>query len=519
MQIDNSQVTKEFVTLKYLNGFCVPEGGEENKVLAATLSAELVNLGFMPDEKLLKAFSTLPADKAEKFYKNFVAACQLAKGAHVEHTPMYPNFPTQVMEASDVELFVNAVLHYWSRGQWLPSYDKIPRVKEFEKYSPINVTAVTEEDFLGIFTILLSSKDSISEFDKRIIAGFLDGDFPLKFPEEIPHKETLAFVASELLKRGINIKYIVKTTTDILRIATALSGGDISLGENTKFKSLPRHYRKTLCKALELVANMEDFKRHRNKWIRLFHMLHVGEYSPNLYEMAKVIRSNANIPTFYTKVEALINAGNVRHVVDLLDKSKRSSELVRRFRHLYHLGVSNYGPEYGKELVRVVAKNLPNVPTRVIAQFIGALQVAHIPMNARTFFPKGATQKVYVLEKEVKPIPAEIKEALLESIRYTLCDRWQKLPTLGHVYIDDALKKCPLPTQMRSASSGYRVLARGTRIPIGTEQDTIRMFVYWKGVDIDLSATFLNSNIEYVGHVSYTRLREDVGEGEYVACH
>ena len=41
---------------------------------------------------------------------------------------MYPNFPQQVAEASDAELFVNAILHDISMGSWLPEYEKAPRL-------------------------------------------------------------------------------------------------------------------------------------------------------------------------------------------------------------------------------------------------------------------------------------------------------------------------------------------------------------------------------------------------------
>lgn len=41
---------------------------------------------------------------------------------------MCPNFPQQVAEASDSELFVNAIIHYTSMGSWLPEYEKAPRL-------------------------------------------------------------------------------------------------------------------------------------------------------------------------------------------------------------------------------------------------------------------------------------------------------------------------------------------------------------------------------------------------------
>ena len=36
------------------------------------------------------------------------------KGDHVKHTPMYPNFPKQVMEMEFCDLYRNAMMHYWT---------------------------------------------------------------------------------------------------------------------------------------------------------------------------------------------------------------------------------------------------------------------------------------------------------------------------------------------------------------------------------------------------------------------
>ncbi len=33
-------------------------------------------------------------------------------GAHIQFTPMYPNFPQQMMDLSDADLYINAVIHY-----------------------------------------------------------------------------------------------------------------------------------------------------------------------------------------------------------------------------------------------------------------------------------------------------------------------------------------------------------------------------------------------------------------------
>jgi stress response protein SCP2 len=85
------------------------------------------------------------------------------------------------------------------------------------------------------------------------------------------------------------------------------------------------------------------------------------------------------------------------------------------------------------------------------------------------------------------------------------------------VWIDPVLIDCPLPSQQRSASEGLFNVARGTRLPIDNHsddkdlddmtKDTLRLFVYWVGRDIDLSATFHNEEGEMIEQVSYTHLK------------
>ena len=33
-------------------------------------------------------------------------------GAHIQFAPMYPNFPQQMMDLSDADLYINAIIHY-----------------------------------------------------------------------------------------------------------------------------------------------------------------------------------------------------------------------------------------------------------------------------------------------------------------------------------------------------------------------------------------------------------------------
>ncbi|MFT7620081.1 MAG: hypothetical protein ACI97A_003738 [Planctomycetota bacterium] len=114
----------------------------------------------------------------------------------------------------------------------------------------------------------------------------------------------------------------------------------------------------------------------------------------------------------------------------------------------------------------------------------------------------------------------------MDSIESSLRDRFAQLKTLDQVWIDPALKDCPLPSQQRSPSKASIAVARGTKILIGNKS-TLRFFIYWVGRDIDLSATFHDDRFQMIDNVSYTTLQNkklkayhsgDITDAEDGAC-
>src|SRR5690606_31458696 len=159
----------------------------------------------------------------------------------------------------------------------------------------------SNEAFHSIFTSLVGSAAALSSEDNNIVMWFLNNIPRLKYPKEIPFKETLCMLAGHFLAKKLNLLPIVKTSTDVLRIISHISGGDISLVKNTKFKSLPRSQRRMFCNLLEAVGKEDDFAKHKNKWVKAFHSLHIGDYKksfPKTYGIATKLRNGIKIETF-----------------------------------------------------------------------------------------------------------------------------------------------------------------------------------------------------------------------------
>lgn len=530
-------MNKQKIAIKKLGALVLEAKGDEiNQSAALSLNAELMNLGFIMSKALLEKVKSLPITTIKSIADDLIHELRQLKGGHVQHKPMYPNFPEQVMEASDLELYSNALVHYWTYGQWKPDYAKLPRTYVFESTKYKEIGLASEDSFKAVFTQLLMSNDSLSEEDKQIIEWFMLNypESALAFPDDIPFMENKSVVAAILLACDKDITPLVKTTTDVLRIATYLSEGDLSLAENTKFVSLPRRLRKKLVKQLDHVITEEDIGRHKNKWKALLHNLHVGDYSDKAYKIASKLRNNEALDSFYARLEKFLANRDVVGTIELL--KTRPGEFARKLDHLLRLtlpakragskegrlarlmsqaglvnreAVSQEAIEQQNRVAKEFLAVANKIPTRNLLQLLGHLNRRNIDANKRVVFPKGNTQRAVIVRKTLKALDASVVERLTSGIKSNLVERFSSLEPLGKVWIDPDLIGCPLPSQQRSASEGLLNVARGTRLPImdAEGKNTLRFFIYWVGRDIDLSATFHLEDFSMLESVSYTNLR------------
>lgn len=204
----------------------------------STFIKNLESFGFTFSSELIDVLSTLSDEQLSDFYFETVDNLKILVGAKKKFQPMYPNFPTSVMESDEAELYLNAIRHYDSLE--LPDIESEPREKLSQVSNKLTqIKLGTEEDYLKMFKNLIGSGTSISESDKNDITLVLVENVSdvLNFlPETIPFKENLTFVSGLLFGLGVDVSNLTKfynTSTDVLRFATSLSNGDVSLAENS----------------------------------------------------------------------------------------------------------------------------------------------------------------------------------------------------------------------------------------------------------------------------------------------
>ena len=481
--------------------------GESTAQENISLLHEMFNLGYVPSTDFLELMDNKLLD-IKSLYVSLMPVLRNLVGAHVEHTPMYPNFPKQVAEMSDFELYMNAMCHYWTAGTWLPEFEVELRKLDIEpnaKFKEIDI--IISQDLWDKIDNLALSPDSLTTFDKDTIRWAIDNNvftFNEDYLAKITFAETRCIILAEFLKNGDNSSFgqLLNNVTDVLRTATYLSGGDVSLAANTKFKNFKRSERRFLTEILDTFWDAETAVRHKNKWIKLLHSLHVGDYSKSMWRNAQKLRENVHIETFNGDVEARLIARDLDGAIKLL--SRRPSEFARRVDHLLRL------TDNTPFVIRAFDKVLKDVPTKIVAQLIGHFNNRSTERKS-VVLPKGQMAKAVLIDQKGELANTD-KTAILRVLYNTLLVRFQdKDPLAGKVWIDPALAQCPVPSGMRSVTAGLVTVPRGTRYEFG-DDNTLRFFVHWKGRDIDLSATYHDEDFKTVDHVSYTNLKSTTME-------
>lgn len=484
-----------------------------NPALAYTVQAELMQLGYMLDEQAFSVLQKLTNEEVIRYHDEVVSYARYIKGDGA-YRPLYSGFPQQVMELSDIELFWNAICHYALNGTWEPNAYTEARPTAFEHPSYKMLTGCCEGDFMRIFTDILSVNQSITPMDKEALRWFVakygnHPDFSSMLPREIPFKENISFLLSV-----VPVGALSYTLTDILRMATHLSEGDVSLSAPTKFH-LTGSMRRRVMQMLEhyvirqdertgkkFLQSLEDMKRYRSKWLALLRHIHADSKPfrkafPEAQRVVNLIRwHEKRISTWNSRVE---NAADIDEQLHLL--AQRPGELARRLNALMKKNIGTIGSTgniWGAGgiggILNAFASVAPSISNKVLFELFGYFEGRRTPQRQRTVFVKGCRTPIRLPLQE--PLPTVLVD---EVQRIILAAIWRKLavwPPLGEVIIDEQLKNIPLPTNMRSVSETDTPVVRGTRLPINGKADkTIRFYVHWDDPngreDLDLSATFV----------------------------
>lgn len=500
-----------------------------------TIMKNIEELGYTFSREVFDVLRTYSVNELTEFYLELKAALMKLKGANVVYMPMYADFPKGVMDAHFSELYINAMVHYWSDGILYPKNhrkrvnDRLPLFDE----TKVKVLQLgSEADVRQIFDNICTSRTSISRTDREDIAYLFETE-NMKLPDNIPHKENAAYISALYLQKNplarvSGLRKYIKTATDVLRLVTAMSDGDVSLAENTRYKSFTRRQRRMIMELLSGCPNIEgDMLRYKERWIRIGERIHPSEFDCSRYTLEydrainafDKLRNNRKIETFAGKVEFDLAYGEYESA--LAELVKRPGELARRLDQLLRVA-------HKESVIRSFASVAEKVSTPVLLQVREHFLHRAEQADVRVFFPKGSLAKCHSERNNLPDIDERYCQEVVRICENALVKIYGQREPMGKVYLSEDYRNYVVPFSQRSASKAMKTIVRGSRLPMDSQTNAVRAFIWWTNmdkcdfesydsgrIDIDLSAAIFDENWNYMEHVSYTNLKS----AKYKACH
>lgn len=148
--------------------------------------------------------------------------------------------------------------------------------------------------------------------------------------------------------------------------------------------------------------------------------------------------------------------------------------------------------------------------------------------DVRVFFPKGSLAKCHSERNNLPDIDEKYCQEVIRICENALVKIYGQREPMGKVYLSEDYRNYVVPFSQRSASKAMKTIVRGSRLPMDSQTNAVRAFIWWTNmdkcdfesydsgrIDIDLSAAIFDENWNYIEHVSYTNLKS----AKYKACH
>lgn len=487
-----------------------PTGKSEH--VARQLDVALMSAGFKLSKDLLEHLSSQHPVVATDLAKTILGAVKELVGDHVQHNVYFLNFPQGVPDTFTfwwteiVRVFLTGNTRY---GRYQHSYQEMIALHdEFissvnDRITVLHLGKTLPEEALDLYHSLATSPIPLNEADRVLVKTLAEVCLTDPQPASIPVRETKAIINSVRIQHHQSIE--VDTLTDILRLACALSDGDVTLQEATKFQSFGRGMRRTLLDALNTIIahspdQLADVHQYRERWKRLAERLHPREYTqyPYANEVFAVAYGEKKVSSLEAKVEIALLNRDIAQAISLL--SSRPGVLVRSLDRIVR-AASERDTEM---LLEAVQKGIERISGRVLLSFCEHLHNRGIRQTSRIFTTRRGT--AWATSDSLKPLDATTRGKFLAVFEQELLRR---LPSLQHLLVDPEILQVAIPLSNKNKADGFAILPRGSIMPVA--DGILRFFIYWKQAsrrtDYDLSAIMLDDEFKPISHLSYTNLK------------
>ena len=527
------------------------EYNKEANALVYALARNIESLGFSLDYRMLDDLRKCTKEEITTIYNDIMPILKHMVGDDVVYKPMYPGFPEQVWEADELELYLNAMLHYMSAGQWIPDYpeEELKRCQEDKEHFPDleaykKFTTLQKADMSDFHTFMNATLTMRSRFtnENEQDVQFYVKKYANMVTTEIPFKENAIFVANELIKNNKPVSMIanyLKTPTDVLRYALVQSGKSATMtdyihapkAKNFNNKVFSKKNRHLFMSLFEKNPSVDDFCKHSEKFLIMIDLMHIwgDEYKtqyPNAWGVLKKLK-DGELYSFNSELEYWKNKDYKKYIDLFATKPgfmiQNLDAIVRNAPEDcmdYILEVISK-PEFIKKVSpTILAKTMSHFADRMVDHKYRCAKYnqSAIVNNETKIFTKN-----YIFEDNRFPLSETVATSVVDASKEALSMILSEKNTIGKVYVDPALEKSRYLVPFGgNKNSGARDLPEGTIINMDNKmtddksKQYITLFCYWKDrekrVDVDLNVSFIFED-GHMERIDFTHLRNDY------ACH
>ncbi|MGW2520580.1 hypothetical protein ACWC09_26900 [Streptomyces sp. NPDC001617] len=529
----------EPLVIRHTHRLPLPTGpAGQGEVSARQFDAALMSVGFKLSAEVLERLSELSEATVVDTAVRTLSAVREMVGDHVQHNVYFVDFPAHVPDTLD--FWMRCITEALEDGRarpsilaqlrsgvvnllTLPSYGRYRHTyaemlaahQELiaaagDRLTVLHPAGDPEDEVTALYLALAGSTTPLSEEHLHDLSALAEHCADGPQPEAFPIRENRALVNEARLKAGAGV--LLDTVTDVLRLACALSDGDVTLRQPTRFRALSRPVRRALLAALDEVvadapAKLADVNQYREAFKRLGERLHPHEHPrwPHAADVFAVARGEKQARSFDGRVEELLGRDDVAGAAELLRSAPGAL-----FRSLDRLLRTASTEEERDAVVAAAEQVAPQVSGRVVLSVREHLHNRAGDTGTRRVFVNRAGH-AHVTDDLRAPVPPAVRGRLIAALD---AETRRRLPPVERVLVDPDVLDVALPLSGRATSAGLGVLPRGSVSPVDGE--LLRFFVYWRQTervtDYDLSALTLDHEFEPVTWLSYTNLRDVEGE-------
>ncbi|MDX3582358.1 MULTISPECIES: TerD family protein [Streptomyces] len=523
----------ESLVIRHTHRLPAPRGSAgEGTAAARQFDAALMDVGFKLSAELLERLSGLSGAAVLHTAGRTLRTVSEMVGDHVRHNSYFIDFPANVPDTEEfwtgcvakalgdeksrenvLTQLANGVLDLLSLptyGRYQHTYEEMLAAQDEliasagDRVTVLHLGRDLDDELTDLYLALAGSTTPLGEDHLRDLKVLAERCALGPQPERIPVRENRAVVNEARL--GVGADLLLDTVTDVLRLACALSGGDVTLQEPTRLRALSRPVRRGLLAGLDAVvaanpAKLADVHAHREPFKRLGERLHPHEYPrwPHAADVFAVARGEKEARSFGSRLEKLLDELDVLGAVKLLESAP--GRLFRALDLLLRIAADQAERD---TVVAAAVRVAPGVSGRVVLavreHFHNRERESEEP---RVFVNRRG--RAWVTPDVRPPVPAADRDRLITALDAELRRRLQ---APGRLLIDPDVLDVALPLSGRATAAGLGVLPRGSVSTV--EGDRLRFFVYWKETefrtDYDLSALLLHSDYSTDSWLSYTSL-------------